>query len=51
MINEIEIVNFPFPNGDVPRSHSYGVDFTQLISLAIVCSHVSDFNRNRVLIV
>ena len=29
-----EIVNFPFLNGDVPRSTSYGVYFSQLIPLA-----------------
>ena len=49
MINQIEIINLQFPNGDVPRSHSYGVDITQLIRFAIVCSNVNGFNRNRVL--
>ena len=40
-----EIVNFPFHDGDVPRSPSYGVNICQLISLAIVCSNVDDFNN------
>ena len=48
IINEIGIVNFPLPNGDVHRSHYYGVDITQLFRFAILCSNVSDFNRNRV---
>ena len=37
MINEmilILIVNFPFPDGDVPRSASYGVYISQLIRFA-----------------
>ena len=33
-----EIVNFPFLNGDVPRSPSYGVYISQLIRFARVCS-------------
>ena len=36
-----EIVNFPFLDGDVPRSPSYG----QLIRFARVCSNVNDFNN------
>ena len=28
-----EIVNFPFLDGDVPRSPSYGVDISELIRL------------------
>ena len=35
-----EIVNFPFLDGDVPRSHSYGVYISQLIRFARVCSNV-----------
>ena len=38
-----EIVNFPFLDGDVPRSPSYGV--SQLIRFARVCSNVDDFNN------
>ena len=40
-----EIVNFPFLDGDVPRSPSYGVCISQLIRLARVCSNVDDFNN------
>ena len=39
-----EIVNFPFLDGDVPRSPSYGVYISQLIRFARVCSNVDDFN-------
>ena len=43
-------MNFPFLDGDVPRSASYGVYISQLIRLARVSSHVDDFNtRNKVL--
>ena len=43
-------MNFPFPDGDVPRSASYGVYISQLIRLARISSHVDDFNtRNEVL--
>ena len=38
-----EIVNFPFLDGDVPRSPSYGVYISQLIRIARVCSNVDDF--------
>ena len=41
----LEIVNFPFLDGDVPRSPSYGVYISQLIRLARVCSNVDDFNN------
>ena len=44
------IVNFPFLDGDVPRSTSYGVFISQLIRFARVPSHVNNFNtRNKVL--
>ena len=43
-----EIVNFPFLDGDVPHSLSYGVYISQLIRFARACSHVDDFNnRNK----
>ena len=43
-----EIENYPFLDGDVPRSPSYGVYISQLIRFARVCSHVDDFNnRNK----
>ena len=40
-----EIVNFPFLDGDVPRSSSCGVYISQLISFARVCSNVDDINN------
>ena len=40
-----EIVNFPFLDGDFPRSPSYGAYISQLIRFAIVCSNVDDFNN------
>ena len=47
---DFDIVNFPFLDGDVPRSTSYGVYISQLIRFARVFSHVDDFNtRNKVL--
>ena len=46
----IDIVNFPFLDGDVPRCASYGVYISQLIRFARVCNHVTDFNaRNKCL--
>ena len=47
MINvttDFEIVNFPFLDGDVPRSTSYGVYISQLIRFARASSYVADFN-------
>ena len=44
-------MNFPFLDGDVPRSTSYGVYISQLIRFSRVSSHVDDFNtRNKVLL-
>ena len=40
-----EIVIFPFLDGDIPRSPSYGVYISQLIRFARVSSHVDDFNN------
>ena len=40
-----EIVNFPFLDGDVPCSPSYGVYISQLIRFVRVCSNVGDFNN------
>ena len=43
-------MNFPFLDGDVPRSAPFGVYISQLIPFARVSSHVDDFNtRNKVL--
>ena len=45
---DFDIVNFPFLEGDVPRSTSYGVYISQLIRLARVSSHMADINaRNK----
>ena len=41
---DFDIVYFPFPDGDVPRSTSYGVYISQLFRFARVSSHVDDFN-------
>ena len=44
-----DIVNFPFLDGDVPRSTSYGVYISQLIRFTRVSSHVANFNaRNKI---
>ena len=40
-----EIENFPFLDGDVPRSPSYGVYISQLFGFARVCSNIDDFNN------
>ena len=45
---DFEIVNFPFLDGDVPRSKSYGVYISQLIRFARASSYVTDFKtRNK----
>ena len=45
---DFDIVNFPFLDGDVPRSITYGVYISQLIRFTRVSSHVVDFNaRNK----
>ena len=45
---DFDIVNFPFLDGDVPRSTSNGVYISQLIRFARVSNHVADFNaRNK----
>ena len=45
---DFNTVNFPFLDGDVPRSTSYGVYISQLTRFARVSSHVADFNaRNK----
>ena len=45
---DFDIVIFPFLDGDVPRSNSYGIYISQLIRFARVSSHVVDFNaRNK----
>ena len=47
--DDFDIVNFPFLDGDAPRSTSFGVYISQLIRFARVSSHVADFNtRNKI---
>ena len=47
---DFDIVNFPFLDGDVSRSTSYGVYISQLIRFVRVSSRIDDFNtRNKVL--
>ena len=47
---DFEIVNFPFLDGDVPCSTSYGVYISQLIRFDRASSYVSDLNtRNELL--
>ena len=47
---DFEIVNFPFLDGAVPRSTSYGVYISQLIRLARASSYVTDFNTHNKLL-
>ena len=47
---DFEIFNFPYLDGDVPHSTSYGVYISKLICFARASSHVADFNsRNKLL--
>ena len=43
-----EIVRFPFLDGDVPRSLSYGVYISQLIRFDRVCYNEDDFNNRNI---
>ena len=45
-----EIVNFPFLDGDVPRSPSYGVYISQLNCFARVCSNFDDLNNRKLIL-
>ena len=48
---DLEIVNFPFLDGDVPRFTSYGVYISKLIRFTRASSYVTDFNtQNKLLI-
>ena len=48
--DDFDVVNFPFLDGDVPHSTSYGVCISQLIWFTRVSSHVDDFNtRSKIL--
>ena len=44
---DFEIVNFPYLDGELPRSTSYGVYISQLIRFARATSHVADFNTGK----
>ena len=47
---DFQIVNFPFLDGDIPRSTSYGVYISQLIRFDRASSYVTDFKtRNKLL--
>ena len=48
---DFEIVNFPFLDGDVPRSPSYGVYISQLICFARVSSNVNNFNNRNLFLI
>ena len=41
---DFDIINFPFLDGDIPRSSSCRVYISQLVRFARVSSHVADFN-------
>ena len=47
---DFEIVNFPFLDGDVPRSTSYGVYISQLIRFARASSSITYFNTHNKLL-
>ena len=47
---DFEIVNFPFLDGDVPRSTSSGVYISQLIRFARASSYFTDFNTHNKLL-
>ena len=40
---DFEIVNFPFLDGDIPRSTSYGVNISEIIHFPRASSYVTDF--------
>ena len=47
---DFNIVNFPYEDGDVPRSTSYGVYISQIFHFSRVSSHLDDLNTlNKVL--
>ena len=47
---DFEIVKFPFLDGDVPRSTSYGVYISQFIRFARASSYITDFNTRNTLL-
>ena len=49
-MDDFDIVNLPFLDGDVPRHTSYGVYMSQLIRFVRASSNISDFSsRNKAL--
>ena len=47
-MTDFDIISFPFLDGNVPRSTSYGVYISQLTRFARVSSQVAAFNaRNK----
>ena len=42
--DDVDMVFFPFLDGDNPRRLSYGLCISQLIRFTRVCSHVDYFN-------
>ena len=44
---DYEIISFPFLDGDVTHSTSYGVYICQLIRSARASCHVADFNTRK----
>ena len=44
---DFDMVNLSFLDGDVPHRPTYGVQISQLIRFACVCSHVDDFNARK----
>jgi hypothetical protein len=47
---DFKIVNYPFLDGDVPRSTSYGVYISQLIRFARACTSLENFNKRNLII-
>ena len=45
---DYEIVSFPFLDGDVTHSTSYGFYICQFIRCARASSHVADFNSRKI---
>ena len=43
-MTDFDMVNFPFLDGEIPHSTSYGFYICQLIRFARVSSHMTDFN-------
>ena len=47
---DLENVNFPFLDGEIPHSTSYGVFISRLIRFARASSHIADFNTGNKLL-